>query len=222
MLAGVDRKLSRFANRARLAVVLCGATCFVAPEREAFACTEAKVVRPLSAAVIADSRPVIQWLHTAGAGSYRIQLESRLPGGPVLVSLDSRIVGNSFRPPTSLTSDRAAVKVRVTADCPPDDGTKLREHAATFFIDTTSLCRAPTELTVESRGVVHWSEASGVRRYKVTVLRAEDAAIVSDLETERTSIEWPPDDVAMIVIVRPVCDAGFGARVSALVYPITR
>jgi hypothetical protein len=96
------------------------------------ACQSSGIVAPARGSTVADARPVLTWLVIPGAIRYRVEIESRVPEGRILVSLDTQVSGTRFQPPQPLTDHRAAVKVRVTAGCPPDDGGRLRDQPATF------------------------------------------------------------------------------------------
>src|SRR2546426_398899 len=100
-------------------------------------CQEAEVTQPSGGSTVADARSVVAWRAIPGATHYRVEVESRVPEGPVLVSLDTQVSATAFRPPQPLTDFHAAVKLRVTAGCPTDDGSRLREKYASFYIDTS-------------------------------------------------------------------------------------
>jgi hypothetical protein len=180
------------------------------------ACTEAELLEP--SAIVADARPILSWRAIPGAADYRVEIESRVPEGQILVTLDTRVSGTRFQPPRPLTDFRAAVKVRVTAGCPADDGRRLRERPASFQIDTSPLCPAPARVGLsEDGGAIEWSAVPAAVRYDVWLL-SPDAEVRLERQTESTRLPLPSaGGETLAVVLRPYCATGFGARGLALV-----
>jgi hypothetical protein len=177
-------------------------------------CSEAELIEP--AAIVADARPILSWRAIPGAGEYRVEIESRVPEGQILVSLDTRVSGTRFQPPRPLTDFRSAVKVRVTAGCPADDGSRLREKPSSFQIDTSPLCPAPARIGVSDDGQIEWSAVPGAIRYDVWLL-SPDGRVRLERQTERTRLPLPGAGEPLAAVVRAYCPTGFGPRGLALV-----
>ena len=79
-------------------------------------CPVVEMLEP-AGGTIAESRPLFQWKPLPGVDRYRVRLQSRVPEGELLVSIDTLIEGTSFRPPRPLTSYRAIITVSITAAC---------------------------------------------------------------------------------------------------------
>jgi hypothetical protein len=181
-------------------------------------CQEVEGAELAVRSVAREGRPVLAWKALPGADQYRVEIESRIPEGQVLVSLDTQVTGTTFRPPQPLTDSRAAVKVRVTAGCPADDGSRLRERGATFSIDTSPLCPSPMRVAVSAdRRGIEWSATPAAMRYDVTLLSPEDGAVRQRGQTQRPRFTLPATGEMLVAVVRPYCATGFGARASALV-----
>jgi hypothetical protein len=177
-------------------------------------CLEAELIEP--AAIVADSRPILSWRAIPGATQYRVEIESRVPEGEILVSLDTQVSGTHFQPPRPLTDFRSAVKVRVTAGCPADDGSRLREKPSSFRIDTSPLCPAPARIGVSEDGQIEWSEVPSAVRYDVW-LSSPEGGVRLERQTERTRLPLPAGDGTLAAVVRAYCPTGFGPRGLALV-----
>ena len=183
------------------------------------ACEEIPLTSPARSSTVAESRPTLSWPPLTGADRYRVQLESRVPEGRVLLSLDTLVSGTTFRPPRALTDFRAAVKVRVTHGCSADDITALREKPAWFQIDTSPLCPAPARIAVTGdRRTLEWAPVPGALKYDVS-LRSTEGDAKGQGETKIPHYTLPADRAALVAVVRPYCATGFGPRVSLLVAP---
>jgi hypothetical protein len=181
-------------------------------------CKEVQIIEPTARSIIAGTKPVIAWQAIPGVSRYGVEFESRVPEGPVLFSLDTQVTGTIFWPPQPLTDFRAAVKVLVTAGCPADNGSRLREKAASFQIDTSPLCSAPARIAASGDGRnVEWSAVAAAIRYDVTLLRPDDDAILSQGETRQTFFALPVAGETLVAVIRPYCATGFGPRTSVLV-----
>jgi len=184
------------------------------------ACQEALVKEPAVGATVSDARPVLRWDSLAGDGPYRVEIESRVPEGGVLLSVDTLVAGTSFRPPRPLTDQRAAVKVRVSQGCPADDGSTLREKPALFQIDTGPGCPVPTSITMSADGrFLEWTPVPGALRYEVSFRDPKDGSPRLAGESKGTRYPLPAASSTAIAFVRPYCATGFGPRGSALIAP---
>jgi hypothetical protein len=180
------------------------------------ACQDAEVVGP--AKTFSNVRPAVAWRAIPGTSQYRVEIESRVPEGRSLVSLDTQVSGTAFRPPQPLTDSRAAVKVRVTAGCPADDGSRLREKPATFHIDTSPPCPAPAQIAAsDDQREIEWPAVAKAIRYHVTFLDPDDGVVLGQGQTQRTRFALPATGKRLVAVVRPYCTTGFGSRGSALV-----
>lgn len=184
-------------------------------------CQDAEITDPAARSTVTEARPVLGWRAIPRTSRYRVEIESRVPEGRAVVSLDTHVSSTLFRPPQLLTNFRAAVKVRVTAGCPADDGGQLRGKAASFYIDTSPLCPAPAEIALSNdQRNVEWSPTDKAIRYVVTLLRP-DGTVVRQGQTQRRAFPFPlpRDGEALVATVRPYCATGFGLWGSALIAP---
>ena len=173
-------------------------------------CSEAVITHPASGAWSFEPLVELRWQALAGPERYRVELESRLPEGRVLASIDTHVGGTSFRPPRPLADSRAVIRVRVTAGCPADDGNRLRTQPATFFIDTSPLCPGPSLIDVgERHRSIAWTPTPKATRYDVTLLRPDGIQIVKG-QTQRPEFAVPASEDPLIAVVRPYCATGFG------------
>jgi len=110
--------------------------------------------------------------------------------------------------------------VLVTAACPADDGSRLREKPASFHIDTSPLCPAPARIAAsEDRQNLEWSVVPTAIRYDVTLLSPDDGVLRLQQQTQRTRLTFPATGEALVAVVRAYCPTGFGPRALALVAP---
>jgi hypothetical protein len=185
-------------------------------------CRAATIVEPSYHEVTSDRRPAITWSAVPNVTRYRVELESRNPEGRVFASIDTQVSSPLFRPAQPLTDARAAVKVRITAGCPADDGSQLRAQPASFFIDTAPLCPGPARIDVsENARGIQWAPTPNATRYDVTLLRP-DGAPVTKGQTSRPEFALPAGVEPVVAVVRPYCATGFGPYTSALISASTR
>jgi hypothetical protein len=180
------------------------------------------MAQPLAGSTVTEARPSVFWHAIGGASRYRVEIESRVAKGHVLVSVDTPVSGTTFRLPQTLTDFRAAVKVRVTSGCPADDGSRLREKAASFFIDTSPLCPAPARIAMSyDQRNVEWSATEKAVRYDVTLLRP-DGTVMRRGQTQRRGFALPSASETLVAVVRPYCVTGFGPLSSAIIPPAAK
>lgn len=183
------------------------------------ACEEAALAQPAPLSTVTGARPLVAWRALSGEGPYRVEIESRVPEGRVLVSLDTLVDTTRFRPPRPLTDHRATVKVRITRGCPVDDGSALRERPASFQIDTRPLCPAPARLALSAdRRQLEWTAVPRALRYDVSLLDL-DGVRLAQAETRAPVFALPPRSDPIVAVVRPYCATGFGPLTSALAAP---
>jgi hypothetical protein len=179
---------------------------------QALACEPTKVLRPVRGEVIADARPVIAWGPLPGAKSYRVQLEARVPEGRMLATIDTVVSATTFSPPQPLTDYRAAVKVRVTAECPTAGFDALREQPAWFFVDTALACAAPTDLRFDAAtSTLEWRGGGAAQRYEVFVYAGAEGALKHRGEALASRAVLPRGLKSGVAAVRPRCANGYGA-----------
>jgi hypothetical protein len=172
----------------------------------------------MTAVPVSSGRVELSWQAVSANGTrYRVELESRVPEGRTILSTDTEVEEALFRPPVQLTDSRAAVKVRVTTRCPTDDGSRLRETPATFWIDTSPLCPAPVRIALSAdRKNLEWPGTPGAVRYDVS-LRRESGDALAEGQTLRPRFAMPETSDAIVAVVRPYCETGFGPRGLALI-----
>jgi hypothetical protein len=182
-------------------------------------CREARIESPASRSTVTESQPTVRWEPLPGAMNYRVEIESRVPEGRVLVAIDTMVEGTSFRPPRPLTDFRGAVKLRISAGCPVDDGSALREKGAWFLIDTSPLCSLAGPLALSPDGLwLEWKPVAAAVRYDVS-LRETNGDPRSEGQTKEPRYALPAESRPFVAIVRPYCPTGFGRWASVLVSP---
>lgn len=196
------------------ALAICG--CVSAPLRAEQPCEVARLVEPATP-VIADVRPRIAWEPVAGAESYVVWVESRVPEGRVLVSDEIRTADAFWVPPVPLTRNTAVVKVRVHANCvgSGSDATARTASAAwRFRIDAASACALPISPTVNedhASKVLQWEAVPGARAYEIVSYSAIDGRVVSTAESLATRAALALPRGVWVVGVRAKCTLVDGA-----------
>ena len=112
--------------------------------------------------------------------------------------------------------------MRVSAGCPIDDGSRLREKPASFQIDTSSLCPGPARIGPSEDGRdIQWSAVPAAIRYDVVLLGLDgpDVEVRLESQTQRTRLRLPAAGETLAAVVRAYCPTGFGPRGLALVAP---
>jgi len=177
----------------------------------ATACERVQLLYPGEGALVAERRPAIRWEPLTGVDRYRVQLESRIPEGRVLVSLDTVVTGTTFSPPQPLTDFRAAVKLRVTSQCAAEGFEALREQAAWFYIDTSPACPSPSGLRFDAAtSALEWRPEGPALRYEILLFDAAGGALRYRGESLGTRAALPRALSSGIAAVRPFCAAGYG------------
>jgi hypothetical protein len=188
----------------RVAILAAGAgvalTCFAQTVED---CMQAEILEPAQQA-ISDSRPTLEWRALPGVSRYRLRLQSRVPEGELLTSIDTLVDGTRFTPPRALADHRAIVKIVVTAPCasPPD-----LDEGRRLYIDTGLSCRmAPLQPDTRT-GEWSWSPTPGAVEYEIYRYAMPEGRL---LGRERTQA---PKSVATqgstVLAVRARCENGY-------------
>jgi hypothetical protein len=138
------------------------ALCSPAASQSSDPCRPLPLLEPHEA-TIADPRPAIRWQPLPGVQRYRVRLQSRVPEGELVASLDTVIEGHSFVPPRPLTSYRAVVTVVVTGVC---EQVEPAGWSGRIFIDTGLGCRLGA-LEQQPGDAWTWRAAPGAIEYEV-------------------------------------------------------
>jgi hypothetical protein len=112
---------------------------------------------------IAESRPTFKWQPLPGVQRYRVRLQSRVPEGELVASIDSVIEGSSFVPPRPLAAHRALVTIHVSASC---EEVHPAGESGRLVIDTGLACRLDP-LEEVSGGAWTWDPAADAIEYEV-------------------------------------------------------
>lgn len=187
-------------------------------------CGPPQVIAPV-AEVITEVLPEIRWSEVPGADSYRVQLESRLPEGHRLVSLDAQVKGTRFVAPQPLAEHRALVRVTLTAHCadgfgPPSD----QGQGGHFRIDTASQCRleGPISATLTPKEIatgaalareawLSWTAVPGALSYTLAFYSPEGGVLLGQFDVRQPSIRMPLPAFDVIgVAIQPSCAKGKG------------
>ena len=193
----------------------------VLPGAAVAACPIAEIVSPEQGTFIAQPRPPIEWRALPGISRYRVQLESRVPEGRVLASIDSVVTGTKFMPPANLTDSRAAVKLQITAECGVD-GPSVTEYAAWFFLDLSSLCPPPDEISVSAgtSPALSWKPVKQALRYEVSVFAASEGKLISKVETLEPKFRFSAAPAVLYyVALRARCAEAYSAPVYRVAVP---
>jgi len=184
-------------------------------------CREANVVLPAKGSVVEDQSPTIAWERVPGASDYRIEIESRIPNGRVLARIDSQVTGLNFTPTRPLASERAAVKVSVTAGCKEGAGKGAAELGPSFFVDVRGLCAAPAGLRVSTGRalVIEWSAANAAAKGELSLFSLRDGAILVKEEVIGQRATLTPPEVPFTIAVRNRCGDIYSKPVYRLMAP---
>lgn len=177
-------------------------------------CRQAAITAP-SGHATTDARPEIQWEPIAGEDRYRLRLESRVPEGLLVESIDVLVEGLSFQVPRPLTDYRARVKLLVVEACDPtlpvDDG-----HW--FMVDTASTCVLSAESMQFSDGFLIWRAVDRALDYEVRAHLMPGGKLLTDQTTSSTGTRLDLGAASEVVAaVRPRCPSGYGDFVFVVV-----
>ena len=177
------------------------------------ACREAPLVHPPRLGTEPSARPVITWAPLPGARSYRVRIESRIPNGRTLETIDTEVPSPPFVPLRALANELAVVKVQVTADCAASEMPPISERGPAFFLDPRAACGTPRDVRI-SNTALQWM--AGAAATEVGVHDAVAGTLVARRIVEGTRFVLPETQAALIVTLRSRC----GEVWSELVYRI--
>jgi hypothetical protein len=185
--------------------ILAAAWCipaFTAPAADASApCQPLPLLEP-RASTIAESRPTFKWQPLPGVQRYRVRLESRIPEGELVASIDSVIEGSSFVPPRPLATHRAQVTVAVTASC---EQVHQAGESARFLIDTGLACRMDRLKQVPG-GAWTWEPAPDAIEYELFRYAMPSGKLLSRALVSSPVRMWAESGM---LAVRARCTSGF-------------
>jgi hypothetical protein len=187
--------------RLRIACILAG----VAVGSVGYAEEHCPVVEMLESAggTIAESRPLFQWKPLPGVDRYRVRLQSRVPEGELVVSIDTLIEGTSFRPPRPLTSYRAMVTVLITAACSSGEAI---DSGVRLLVDTSLGCAMDALRLDASAQTWTWNRVPGALDYEVLRFAMPSGKLLG------RSVTAAPMQVQIdgeILAVRARCENGY-------------
>lgn len=201
------------------------------------ACQMLSLSAPARFDTLADRRPTLRWSGEV-AQVYRVQLAAVLPEARVVMVLDTDVTGNSFRLPSPLPVERAAVKVLVSTGCPKLDAQDLQAQGAWFFVDVRQACAVDGRSLAPTPVGLSWDRVVGAQAYAVRLFEsgAEDREALVLLHQENVaSNAWTLPDVLRarfagarlkaaaqrVATVQAVCD-GLPGRPQAVVFDAGR
>ena len=191
----------------RLIGILAGLALGLPAFAQSGECHEANVVVPAKGSVVEDHSPTIVWEPLPGASGYRVEIESRIPNGRVVARVDSQVTGLNFTPSRPLATERAAVKVSVTAGCKEGARKGAAEMGPSFFVDVRGLCAAPAGLRISPGRtlVIEWSAASAASKAEVSLFSVVDGAVLMKEEVvgQRAALAAP--EVPFAIALRSRC-----------------
>jgi hypothetical protein len=190
--------------------LLCSGLLFFASGTAFAVCAVPRLIVPTERRT-ADIRPAIRWSAVDGASGYALKVQSRVPEGQIVASLDVVVAETHFVPPTALTDERAKVTVSVAARC--KDGASAAS-SDWFLIDATAACPSPSRVSItldNGRGVVAWPQSAGAALYEVRLHAPLDGRALKVLETREPHALLEGElTVGAVVSVRPRCAQAFG------------
>jgi hypothetical protein len=200
--------------RAKLHLIALGCGLLSVLPGNASACEVATVRSPSANETVSDSRPSIEWVPVSGAEVYRVQLQSRVPGGHVVARVDTQVRGTRFVPAQPLADTRSVVWLRISARCAPGTPDELREYTR-FYIDTSPRCVLANTVAIETapgRLELQWPVLANARAYETSLFSPEDGRLLSRQEVQGDHITFGGlHEGAVVIAVRPRCANGYGA-----------
>lgn len=161
---------------------------------------------------LSTARPQIAWLPVPGARAYRVKVDSRVPQGEKVFTLDTEVTSPSFLPASPLAEQRAKVRVEITPVCQAGPGTPALLQ---FYIDTSPACGQVADLRVEvdngKRNLI-WHGPSTATRYSLWVYTLDKGRLLAKAELREAPWELPEDlRGPAMVSLKPYCPPGQGA-----------
>lgn len=168
-------------------------------------CTAPTLVFPAQTE-ISEASPRFEWTPGSDVRLYQVWLESRVPEGRALFSEEFQTTASFLIPPRPLTTDKATVRIRVTAVCKDDT---LAVQSARFRIGADTACRLKAAPVVElDNGLwsVHWDAAQLAQRYEVRVHAANDGKPLFSRESNGTAARFRQvEPGSWLLAVQPEC-----------------
>ena len=165
-------------------------------------CPAVEMLEP-AGGTIAEPRPLFQWKPLPGVDRYRVRLQSRVPEGELLVSIDTLIEGTSFRPPRPLTSYRAIITVSITAAC---TGGEVVDSGVRLLVDTSLGCAMDALRLDASAQTWTWKRVPGALDYEVFRFAMPSGKLSG---RSVTAAPMPVQVDGEILAVRARCENGY-------------
>lgn len=174
------------------------------------ACGPVTVIEP-HIPKISNSRPNIAWEPIRGASAYRIKLDSRIPEGEKVFSVEVQVSTPSFLPAKALTESRAHVRATITPICGAADGISTIHQ---FDIDTALACGIDSNITISNAGgkrQLLWTGPKSAQSHNLWVYAVDTGKLLFNAEVSESNWMFPDELVGpAIIAIRPKCAAGQG------------
>lgn len=175
-------------------------------------CGSPRITEP-AGDVIGERAPEIRWTEVSGAEYYRVRVESRVPEGRTLVSLDAQVSTARFKPPQPLAEHRASVRVTVTAHC-PGGSTSSDEQQGRFRIDTSPRCVLNGPISAVSKAGdldLTWQAPEGALAYTVALYTPESGILIGQFDARVPHLRMRLPVAGRVgVAIQPQCRSGKG------------
>lgn len=198
--------------------------------QNAYACETSVLSYPALGSQISELQPELKWPRGA-PGPYRVQLAAILPEARVVMSLDSMTTENTFRLPSAIPSNFAAIKVLVSQNCKQFDVQDLNARGPSFFVDTRADCSLSSNAIEQKKGFLLWAPIKSADSYVVRFfqLSAEADGLVQSrllLSAQTGNAQWslPLETRAgqmhiRVATVQAVCNGASGPMVQLSLKP---
>jgi len=155
---------------------------------------------------IGEASPRFDWTPVRDVQHYLVWLESRVPEGRILLTEEFQTSSTFLTPPRPLTTDKAVVRIRVTAVC--KDATQAA-LSARFRIDADRACSLKTAPVAESdngQWSVRWETFSAAPHYEIRVHQPADGKPVFTRDSTGSATKIGRlQPGAWLIAVQPVC-----------------
>ncbi len=176
-------------------------------------CGSPRITEP-AGDVISERVPEIRWTEVSGAEYYRVRVESRVPEGRTLVSLDAQVSTARFKPPQPLAEHRASVRVTVTAHCPGGSVSSDEQHIGRFRIDTSPSCVLNGPISAVSKAGdldLTWQAPEEALAYTVALYTPENGILIGQFDARVPHLRMRLPVVGRVgVAIQPQCRSGKG------------
>jgi len=178
----------------------------------ALGCEMVPLVAPARLDTLTEPQPTLAWRGDPGR-VYRVQVAALLPEARVVASHDVEVVGTSFRLPTALPLERAAVKVLISRGCPKLEAQDIHAQGPSFFIDTRAACAIDAgSLKQTPAGVVEWSGVARAQGYSLRLFASRGESGSSLLPLQEVMLSQPQWNAAAAVAT----PAGAASRIATV------